>query len=129
MFGEDHEALIEFVFNDKPKQNKLLNNTSVHATTVWSAYQNNDISIPPSTSYPNGMSSRIRAARFRTREGKFYAPFASNGYTPNMTYDNGVVKGQKLRGALAVIKLRNSDKTASDLFSVSIKYNISETSY
>jgi hypothetical protein len=120
---------IQFVVNQEPKQVKLLSDISIHADRLWFADQDGDILIPPSTTYPTGMSSRLKPAKFRQKEGLFYSEFLNNGNTAGMTYDEGVRRGQKLRGNIALIRLRNNVSTASNLFSVSIKYNPSKLSY
>jgi hypothetical protein len=120
---------IQFVVNQESKQVKLFSAISVHADKLWFPDQDGDILIPSSTTYPTGMSSRLKPAKFRQKEGLFYSEFLRNGLTPSMTYDEGVRRGQKLRGSIALIRLRNNVSTASNLFSVSIKYVNSELSY
>lgn len=128
-YSKFQEPEIEFVFNENPKDVKLAVAMSIHANSLWQPNQDGDITIPPNITYANGMSSRLKPAKFRKKEGLFYSEFLHNGLTPNMTYDEGVRHGQKLRGNLMRIRLRNADKLPSDLFSVSIKYTSSELSY
>jgi hypothetical protein len=128
-FEDDKPSEIQFVFNQDPKQIKLLTAIAVHGNNLWDARENGDIYIEPNTTYASGMSSRLKPAKFRKKEGVFYSEFLRNGLTPNMTYDNAIVNGHKLRGDIAKIRLRNYDNVKSDLFSVSIKYVNSELSY
>lgn len=128
-YGNNQESVVEFVFNQNPKQIKLLTAIAIHGNNLWDAREDGDIYIEPNTTYASGMSSRLKPAKFRKKEGLFYSEFLRNGLTPNMTYDNAIINGHKLRGNIAKIRLRNRDKEKSDLFSVSIKYVNSELSY
>lgn len=123
------DSEVQFVFNDDPKSVKLLTAMSIHANKLWHSEDDGDILVPANANYPLGMSSRLKPVKFRNKEGLFYSEFMGNGLTSGMTYDEGIRHGQKLRGNLAKIRLRNSDKEVADLFSVSIKYTPSELSY
>ena len=128
-YNKNLESKVNFVFNDAVKNVKLLTAIAVHADSLWHSGTDGDIQIPASSNYPLGMSSRLKPVRFRNKEGLWYSEFLKNGLTPSMDYDTGIRQGHKLRGTVATIRLRNSQKEASDLFSVSIKYTPSEYSF
>ena len=76
------------------------------------------------------MSSRLKANKLVDKEGIFYSEFMGDGNTNGMTYIEGLLNGNALRGNTMTIKLRNLEPTdKSELFSLSIRFKLSELNY
>lgn len=129
-YGVVRQSNVTTICNISPKDIKTFHGIAVHATDKWSMPINGDISIPETTTYPNGMSSRLKANKLVDKEGIFYSEFMGDGNTNGMTYIDGLLNGNALRGSTMTIKLRNLEPTEkSELFSLSIRFKLSELNY
>ena len=128
-FGKQNIPYIETIVNPAPKKIKTFRGISIHANDKWDLRESGDISIPPTATYPNGMSSRLKPNKFRAKEGIFYSEFMGDGLS-KPTYIEGLVNGRQLRGSVMKLRLRNSEVNEnSELFSISVRFNNSEHSY
>lgn len=86
-------------------------NNNIHresvTTTNWSV-DDDGVYIPPSTQYPNGMLSRIKANNFVSKEGGLFAALGRDKTTPNGKSDTwNIVNGRELKGEVAEITFEN----------------------
>ncbi len=124
------QSIVTTICNVSPKDIKTFQGIAIHATDKWSMPDSGDILIPATTTYPNGMSSRLKANKLVDKEGIFYSEFMGDGNTNGMTYIEGLLNGNALRGNTMTIKLRNLEPTdKSELFSLSIRFKLSELNY
>jgi hypothetical protein len=129
LLGVQREAYIDGIVNPEPKKMKTYRGVSVHSRDKWSMPISGDISILPTSTYPNGMSSRIKPNKLVNKEGIFYSEFLGDGLS-KPTYIEGLINGRQLRGATMRIRLRCTDvSNISKLFSASVRFNYSEHSY
>ena len=129
-YGIVRQSNIEAVCNISPKDIKTFQGIAIHATDKWSMPVDGDIFIPPTKTYPDGMSSRLKENKLQDKEGVFYSEFMGDGLTNGMTYIQGLLNGRSLRGSTMTVKLRNlAPDEESELFSLSIRFKLSELNY
>lgn len=120
-YGNQYKSEISFVVNNDSLKSKVFKSLSVYSNKLWSAPNNNDITIPASMNNPNGMSSKLPAGRFVSKEGIHYAPFGKNmitsGDSPSIT---DFVNGNQLRGEIMEIKLTNDNNEEVELTNIII---------
>jgi hypothetical protein len=102
--------------------------SEINSTAKWHSGTNGDIYIPACSMYPLGMRSRLIESKYEGLEGKYYSEYLNNIDTPNMTVDEGLIDGEKLRGQTLVQTFRNSNTDEVKLFSVSCLMTDSELS-
>lgn len=127
-FGVQYNTEITPVSNVDYPIVKVFNSIAVYANKVFSSPNIGDITIPANGNYPNGMSSRLIASKFRPKEGVFYADYMRDGNTPNMVLQEALMAGRKLRGEVLIQKLINTDTDKVVLYSVIVSSEKSDKS-
>ena len=74
-FGEKKDVYVGVVANQNPNTVKVLDSLGIKTDSEWEV---TSVTIPKTLNYPNGMSSRIPAAKFKKREGFLRAEFMRN---------------------------------------------------
>lgn len=136
-YGVQYDQIVEAVSNQSPDKIKSYNALALHtnnnkyvAATGTYNWEAESITIESSSMYPSGMTSRIRAARFISKEGVLYAEFLNDMNTPGFTdAQEALINGRKLRGEVITIRLKNSSPNFVQLSNISIKFVSSEYSY
>ncbi len=86
---------------------KVFNNLDLYSNIAWEIPT---ITIPSGPNYPNGMLSKIPAARFVAKEGVFHAPFFRDQNDPK--YSSSAVialtQGRRLRGETIELTMTNT---------------------
>lgn len=127
-FGVQYNTEITPASNVDSSIVKVFNSIAVYANKVFSSPNIGDITIPGNGNYPNGMSSRLIASKFRSKEGVFYADYMRDGNTPNMVLQEALMAGRKLRGEVLIQKLINTDTDKVVLYSVIVSSEKSDKS-
>lgn len=127
-FGVQYNTEITPASNVDSSIVKVFNSIAVYANKVFSSPNIGDITIPGNGNYPNGMSSRLIASKFRPKEGVFYADYMRDGNTPNMVLQEALMAGRKLRGEVLIQKLINTDTDKVILYSVIVSSEKSDKS-
>lgn len=128
-YGVQYDTTITVVSNINPQQVKVFDSVWVQANKVFGSPNIGDINILPSANYPNGMASRLIAAKFRAKESVFYADYMRDANTPNIVSQAVALQdGRKLRGQALLHKLTNSDTTEVVLYEIIINSTYSEIS-
>lgn len=128
-YGVQYSMKVKVVSNiDYPKV-KVFDNIAVYTNSTFESPNTGDISIPAGLNYPNGMESRLIAAKFRSKEGVSYASYLRDQNTPNsVSANDALLSGRKLRGEVLIQQLENSDTDEVVLYSVIIHSTPSELS-
>jgi len=114
---------VEVVLNADPGVNKVYKALGIHPDKgAWSIPDDDGIEIPATDTYPNGMASRIKAAKFRNREGIRYAEFGRDLNTPGKSGVDALINGRPLRGKTMTIRLENTDTDEVNLLGVEYEY-------
>jgi len=120
-YGTKYDAEIEVVSNINIPLVKLFDSVSTHSNKLWSVSDDDAITIPESSDYPNGMQSKITDNDFRRTEGIYKASFnrdmLTNGSTASV-YD--LRNGRLLRGRVINVRLKNSDNNEAWVLAVEI---------
>jgi hypothetical protein len=86
-------------------------NNNIHREAVTSAnwsIPEDGVYIPPSTQYPEGMLSRVKAGKFVSKEGNLYTALGRDKNTPNSKNDSwNILNGRELKGDVAEITFEN----------------------
>ena len=127
-YGTQYQSIIRNVFNENANKVKVFDASEINSTAKWHSGTNGDIYIPACSMYPLGMRSRLIESKYEGLEGKYYSEYLNNIDTPNMTVDEGLIDGEKLRGQTLVQTFRNSNTDEVKLFSVSCLMTDSELS-
>ena len=117
-YGVQYGSKIKFVVNNNPEVVKTFDWLGVNSNKIWTSPNDIDITTPANANYSVGMASRLVEGRFRAKEGVFYADYARDLNTPNVT--NPIMNGQRLRGTYMVQQIENNDTVRVNLFSVLI---------
>jgi len=115
-FGIKYKQQISATGNGNPLSVKiwesvemLTNNNKLESNPAknWSVVS---ATIPASKLYPLGMKTIIPASRFGNREGKLYAEFLKDQYTPMAgTTNYKLVNGRDMRGEAIEVLFENDD--------------------
>ena len=117
-FGEAKDAVVGVVVNEQPDLVKILDSIGIHTNKEWEV---TSVAIPPSLNYPDGMSSKIPSARFKKREGVLKSEFLRNELSTNGTANVlDLLRGESLRGEVAILTLTNTSTDEVRLFKVEI---------
>mgnify|MGYP003642203111 CR=1 FL=1 len=117
-YGVQYGSKIKFVVNNNPEMVKTFDWMGVNSNKIWTSPNDTDITTPANANYSTGMASRLLEGRFRPKEGVFYADYARDLNTPNVT--NPIMNGQRLRGTYLIQQIENNDTVRVNLFSVLI---------
>lgn len=122
-YGTKHDVLVDFVMNDRANLVKLLNSIILHTDGEWTV---DDLEIPASLNYPNGMVSKIPSTEWEKREGKYQSHFLRNMKTRSGSATAlDLRQGEELRGNVVYIRLKNTQVSRKRIFKVDIYYDIS----
>lgn len=122
-YNTQYDSEVEIVGNMNPNDNKVFDALEISSLQFWEAPDTGDIYV---ITDGQPMQSRLKSARFKTREGKKIASFGRDMYTHGVEKLNDLVNGRPLRGQAIKIRLVNHDTTESVLFAVNINATISE---
>jgi hypothetical protein len=106
-YGEQYSSILRFV--SKSVANKTFWGIREIAGSVWSC---SEIIIPPNSSYPTGMLSRVKSGNFKLEEGDWWADFRRDINDPNpnlVTELEKLLRGRRLRGETMEVELTNND--------------------
>jgi len=123
-FGEQKDMIVGAVANEEPSLVKVLDSIGIKTDGSWEVQS---VTIPKSLSYPNGMSSKIPANRFKRREGFIRSEFLRNELTTSGTASVlELLKGEELRGDYAYLILKNTSTTQVKLYAIEINMTTSK---
>ena len=106
LFGEQKDAKVGVVLNEKASTTKLLDSLGIFTDGEWEV---ESVTINPDKNYPNGQYSRIPARNFRKREGVLYSEFLRNAKTSSGTIKPiEYLTGEQLRGNAAYLVLKHT---------------------
>lgn len=124
LYGEQKTSYIQFVTHGAANVNKIFNAMGIESDGIWTV---DPIEIDASTSYPNGMYSKIPASNFVVEEGIQKSEFLKNMKTRSSSATNyDLWNGEDLRGKVLKIKMTNSDTDKVELFKVNVNSEISK---
>lgn len=107
-YGVPYKQEFAVICNIGYNTKKVFTNIDLDSNVAWDC----DITIPPNSTYPNGMKSRIKKGKFVSREGKFSATFAKDMLTPGQpSQDLALINGRELRGEAIRVLLSNDERT------------------
>lgn len=117
-FEEYKDSVVGVVVNEQPDIVKILDSIGIHTDKEWEV---TSVIIPESLNYPDGMSSRIPSARFKRREGVLRSEFLRNELSTNGTANVlDLLRGEELRGAVAILTLTNTSTDEVKLFKITV---------
>ena len=90
--------IIEVVGNVDPYKVKIWNAIAYYASHVFFAPNNDDIEIPASNNYPDGMKTRILENLIEGKEGVWYAPIMMDLNTPGDDWGATIETGDLIDG-------------------------------
>ena len=122
-FDKKHDVDVDFVINAVANEVKVFNSIVLHSDGEWTG---EDIEIPSSLNYPNGMVSKIPSTEWHEREGKYHAAFLRNMKTRSASATAlDLRSGEPLRGETMYVQLTNTDISKKRLLKVDVYYDIS----
>jgi hypothetical protein len=104
------------VLNENPMNVKIFTAIEEDSKDVWEV---------PSISNDEGQESNLISADFNIKESQQYAPIWKDANTPNVPLGTGLFQGDPMRSRAFRIKLKYSGTDKSKLFSVNLRYIIS----
>lgn len=118
LFGEKRDCIVGVVTNEQPMTIKVLDSVDIHSNDRWEI---TSITIPATLNHPDGMESRIPLEQFKRRSGVWRAHFLRNIKSTSSTSSVlDAVRGEELRGAVALLTLKNTSNDQVSLFKVSV---------
>lgn len=121
-FGVFTPSKIRVVHNSEPNTVKVMDNVTIHATSLWQGSDDNgslNINIPANDQYPSGMASRLLPNKFKAREGKWHAAFMRDANTPMTgSLEEKIVSGRTLRGYVMTAQYECYERKYVRLFSI-----------
>lgn len=118
-YGTQYSTKVKFVANTDYLTIKNFASVAIYSNKLWSSPEIGSITVPASTGYATGMSSRLLPAKFRWKESVAYADYLRDANTPNFpTQEAALMGGRKLRGQVLIQEVENSDTDETVLYSV-----------
>lgn len=118
LFGEKRDCIVGVVTNEQPMTIKLLDSVDIHSNDRWEI---TSITIPATLNHPDGMTSRLPLEQFKKRAGIWQAHFLRNMTSTSSTSSVlDAVRGEELKGAVALLTLKNTSNDQVSLFKVSV---------
>ena len=118
LFGEKRDCIVGVVTNEQPMTIKVLDSVDIHSNDRWEI---TSITIPATLNYPDGMSSRLPLEQFKKRGGVWQAHFLRNMLSTDDTARTiDAIKGEELKGSVALLTLKNTSNYQVSLFKVSV---------
>lgn len=131
-YGSTFDTVTAQICNQATNNIKVFDNMEIHSNDKWYATGSpygDDIFILPNAQFPQGMRSRLDAAHFRGKEGKWNASMLRDINTPGFTNQTlSLVGGRRLRGDAMKVTLRNRNNDAVFLRQLIIHFTPSEIS-
>lgn len=116
ILGSQATAVLEIVENKANLGVKKYANISVYSNEIWDSPVIGDIYVEPGINYPQGMSSRLKASKYRAKNNILYASFLRDAKTPNFaTEDEAIMRGRTLEGTCMRVKLKNSSNSHTEI--------------
>lgn len=124
-YGVQYGQQINVTANIGRNTIKVFDNLDVYSNIAWEIPT---INIPASANYPNGMLSRIPAAKFVAKEGVWHAPFLRDINDPKYSASAivAVMNGRRLRGETIELIMTNTSTDLVYLKALNIFINPSE---
>ena len=118
LFGERRDCIVGVVTNEQPMTIKLLDSVDIHSNDRWEI---TSITIPATLNHPNGMESKLPLDHFKKRNGVWQGHFLRNFKSTSSTASvlDGI-RGEELKGAVALLTLKNTSNDQVSLFKVSV---------
>jgi len=116
-YGEQQDSRIEVISKENPRAIKFYKNIEEESTTPWDMIEGKN---------QVGQSTNLIKEDFETIESHHYAAFWKDVNTPNT--DNPLIEGEDMRSYTMSLLLRNDSVTLEKLFSIGIRYEVSELS-
>ena len=118
LFGEKRDCIVGVITNEQPMTIKLLDSVDIHSNDRWEI---TSITIPATLNHPNGMESKVPLEQFKKRNGVWRAHFLRNMKSTSSTASVlDAVKGEELKGSVALLTLKNTSNDQVSLFKVSV---------
>ena len=96
--------------NESAGDVKTFDGISINSNDLWEAPDAGDIRIEPNGKYVNGMSSRLKAAKFSNQEGIYNASFLKDMLTQGSTANVAdLYNGRDLRGKEITVDIKNTN--------------------
>jgi hypothetical protein len=115
-YGNQYTSDIWMVLNENPMNVKIFTAIEEDSKDVWEV---------PSISNDEGQESNLISADFTIKENQQYAAIWKDANTPNVPLGTGLFQGDPMRSRAFRIKLKYSGTDKSKLFSVNLRYIIS----
>lgn len=115
-YGNQYTSDIWMVLNENPMNVKIFTAIEEDSKDVWEV---------PSISNDEGQESNLISADFSVKESQQYAAIWKDANTPNVPLGTGLFQGDPMRSRAFRIKLKYSGTDKSKLFSVNLRYIIS----
>lgn len=125
-FNVQYSSRLTLVSNENNSKTRTFIALVVDGSDVWHAPNDNDITIPPSVKYPQGMKSRLLKNLFRRNATDWYTPFKKDLNSPNKTPQEAISNGRDLMGHVIKISLQNDSTEEVTLKSVGVRYLVDE---
>jgi len=123
-YGTSYESEIKFVSHLAPNVIKIFNAIAIHSDDNWS---NEYIQISPSTSYPNGMYTKVLDSEWINEEGVQKYEIPKNMKTRTSVINNyDRINGEDMRGNVIEVKLTNDSADKVELFKVDVISELSK---
>jgi hypothetical protein len=116
-YGDQQDSRIEVISKENPRAIKFYKNIEEESTTPWDMIEGKN---------QVGQSTNLIKEDFETIESHHYAAFWKDINTPNI--DNPLIEGEDMRSYTMSLLLRNDSVTLEKLFSIGIRYEVSELS-
>ena len=118
LFGEKRDCIVGVVTNEQPMTIKLLDSVDIHSNDRWEI---TSITIPATLNHPNGMESKLPLDHFKKRNGVWQGHFLRNFKSTSSTASvlDGI-RGEELKGSVALLTLKNTSNDQVSLFKVSV---------
>lgn len=118
LFEEKRDCIVGVVTNEQPMTIKLLDSVDIHSNDRWEI---TSITIPATLNHPAGMESRLPLEQFKKRGGVWQGHFLRNMKSTDDTARTiNAIKGEELKGAVALLTLKNTSNDQVSLFKVSV---------
>jgi len=116
-YGVQYDSVITVVANDNPSEVKSWQAISEESTDVWEM----EMTIAPDVTRPLGQMTILGKNMFIKKEGILYGAILRDMNTPNFpSADEARINGDKMRSAVATVKLTNSNTNLVEMYAVDL---------
>lgn len=118
LFEEKRDCIVGVVTNEQPMTIKVLDSVDIHSNDRWEI---TSITIPATLNHPSGMESKLPLEQFKKRNGVWQGHFLRNFKSTSSTASvlDGI-RGEELKGAVALLTLKNTSNDQVSLFKVTV---------